>query len=64
MTSRKINCKSCKTYLGEIRDAKLKKGISYLCRSCENKRKIAFSRSHMKGADKHDIPDFMKGLFR
>jgi RNase P subunit RPR2 len=30
----KIHCQKCKTYLGEIRDATLRKGIVYLCRKC------------------------------
>ncbi len=33
-----IYCKGCNTYLGEIRDAKLKKGIVYLCSNCDTKR--------------------------
>ena len=33
-----IYCKGCNIYLGEIRDAKLKKGIVYLCSDCDTKR--------------------------
>ena len=38
--SRNIHCSECKTHLGEIRDGKLKKGISYLCSKCESARKL------------------------
>ena len=35
---KKIYCKSCGKYLGEIRDAKLYKKIVFLCDDCETKR--------------------------
>ena len=35
---RKIFCTGCNKYLGEIRDAKLLKGIKFLCPKCELKR--------------------------
>ena len=38
MVIRKISCKGCNKPMGEIRDAKLRKGIIYLCNSCEIKR--------------------------
>jgi len=38
MSVRKILCKGCSKYMGEIRDAKLRKGITYLCSECETKR--------------------------
>ena len=37
---RKIYCSECKAYLGEIRDAKLKKGMAHLCSKCESARKL------------------------
>ncbi len=37
--ARDIHCVDCGTYLGEIRDAKLKKNISHICSSCTNIRK-------------------------
>jgi glutaredoxin-related protein len=37
--ARDIHCVDCGTYLGEIRDAKLKKNISHICSSCTNMRK-------------------------
>ena len=38
MTVRRIFCEGCKQYMGEIRDATLRKGIVYLCTRCETKR--------------------------
>lgn len=35
---RKIFCTGCNKYLGDIRDAKLLKGIKFLCPKCEIKR--------------------------
>jgi len=35
---RKIFCIDCDKYLGDIRDAKLLKGIAFLCPKCEKKR--------------------------
>lgn len=32
--SRKIHCRDCGKYLGEVRDAKLAKGIKYICAVC------------------------------
>ena len=34
MSDRHIHCSSCSTYLGVIRDARLMKGIKYLCPTC------------------------------
>ena len=36
--SRKIYCKPCGKYLGEIRNATLHKKIVFLCDKCETKR--------------------------
>ena len=38
MGTRRIFCKGCSKYLGEIRDATLRKGIIHLCSLCETKR--------------------------
>ena len=37
----KIYCSSCSKYLGEIRDATLRKNTHHLCDQCEIKRKAA-----------------------
>ena len=50
--ARNIYCCKCGAYLGEIRDAKLAKGIEYVCRGCA------------KPKPDDDIPDFLKGIFR
>jgi len=50
---KKIYCSECKTYLGVIRDAKLKKGMVYLCATCESARKLSRPR-------KNSIKDFFK----
>ena len=34
--SRAINCSNCKKDMGEIRDARLRKGIVYLCDGCHS----------------------------
>ena len=38
MKARQIYCAGCGKHMGEIRDAKLRKGIVYLCGTCETKR--------------------------
>lgn len=37
----KIYCAGCNKYLGEIRDATLRKNIVHLCSNCETKRKAS-----------------------
>ena len=34
--TRQIHCLKCSKNVGEIRDAKLAKGLCYLCQSCAN----------------------------
>lgn len=34
--TRQIHCLKCDRNVGEIRDARLMKGIAYLCQSCAN----------------------------
>lgn len=36
--ARQIHCKKCSCYLGEIRDAKLKKGIVNICGKCYDEK--------------------------
>lgn len=50
-----INCKKCKKYLGEIRDATLRKGVVYMCEQC--------SRTEPQGQG-DDILKFMKGFMK
>lgn len=62
MPIRKIYCKGCNSYLGEIRDGKLKKDIVFLCSVCEYKRLA--SDLAAKTAPSPDIPDFFKDMFK
>lgn len=41
MADRPINCAECSKDMGIIRDAKLRKDISYLCGKCETDRSKA-----------------------
>jgi phage FluMu protein Com len=52
-----IHCSECKTLLGEIRDATLKKNMAFLCPTCESARTLSRPA-------KTDIPDFFKGIFK
>ena len=56
-----IYCNGCKRYLGEIRDGKLMKGISYLCSKCEIKR-IASDMAKKNSYDP-DISNFFNDIF-
>ena len=52
----KIYCNGCGVYLGEIRDAKLRKNIVHLCKDC-------FSTYRLKMTPKtNDVPDFLKDI--
>jgi len=35
--SKEIKCSICKAYLGEIREARLRKDTMYICKKCYNK---------------------------
>lgn len=61
MAERKIFC-VCGKYLGVIRDAKLLKGIVFLCPNCEVKRKA--SDLHEKTQKKSPFEDLFKGRSR
>jgi hypothetical protein len=62
MADRKIYCadKDCQKYLGEIRDATLRKEIHHLCTKCETKRlalKMRFQKPPGKSSGLGDILD-------
>lgn len=57
---RKIFCTGCNKYLGDIRDAKLLKGIKFLCPKCETKR-IA-SDLHKRTNNDCDMSDMLRGF--
>ena len=56
----KIYCVGCDKYMGEIRDASLRKVIHYLCDKCNTKR-IASDMG--KNNKKDDYSDYLKDLF-
>ena len=57
---RKIFCTGCNKYLGDIRDAKLLKGIKFLCPKCEIKR-IA-SDLHQETNRGYNASDMLRGF--
>lgn len=62
MPEQKIYCSGCSTYLGIIRDAKLRKGIVFLCKNCGTKR-VALEMQR-KTRPSVDMGDLFGGLFR
>ena len=58
--ARAINCTECNLYLGEVRDAKLRLNISFLCEGCETSRKALKMK---EGADKYGTRSGFNGLF-
>lgn len=61
--SRKIYCSECKTFLGEIRDAKLKKNMACLCSKCESARKLMKTAVGIKG-NSNPLGDMFGGMFK
>jgi len=59
--SKKILCKSCMKYLGEIHEAKLRKNIVFLCEQCEVQRKALELRYKNNSHD--DYMDSIKDIF-
>lgn len=58
---RKIYCYKCQCYLGEIRDATLKKGILFLCAICYNKTQMKdYNKTKTKS---YDLPPGFEDLF-
>ena len=53
---RKIHCHICGQYVGIIRDAKLMKGIAFLCRDC--------AQAKTKTPDGGPVVDFLKGIMK
>lgn len=59
--ARKIFCSECKTYLGEIRDAKLKKDMAHLCAKCESARRLMKTAM---GTKDNPLKDLFGDLFK
>ena len=57
-----IYCHKCGAYLGTIRDARLKKGMTFACGVCPT----AKPREKFKGAGDSTVDDLMKmfGMFK
>lgn len=62
MPERKIYCTGCSTYLGVIRDAKLRKNVVFLCKNCEIKR-IALEMQK-KTKPSVDMGDLFRGVLK
>ena len=61
MEGRHISCAGCKTHLGWIRDATLKKGLVYFCKHCETRR-VASDMKRRPVNDKYEA-DLLTKLF-
>lgn len=46
----KVYCCDCQTFCGDIRDAKLRKNLRFICDRCHSSRESV------------DVPDFLKGF--
>ncbi len=49
--SKRIICKDCGIYLGEIRDATLKKGILFQCKSCKENDAVKKFKENQSAAN-------------
>lgn len=58
---RKIYC-VCGKYMGEIRDATLRKGLMYLCPTCDKKRRAAEVAERFR-PQSNPVGDFMEAVF-
>jgi hypothetical protein len=62
MPNKYIYCISCNLYLGEIKEATLRKNIYYLCNNCKEKWKAANDMAELSRKGK-GAPDFINDLF-
>ena len=49
--TRHLYCQDCRKYMGEIRDASLRKGLVVLCQACA-----------IKPPTPSDVPDFLRSI--
>ena len=63
--TRKIKCAGCNDYMGEIRDATLKKGMVVLCSDCEKSRENAFNMLALSETDRRSYKGYsaLKSIF-
>lgn len=62
MSARKIKCCECMNYMGEVREASLRKDINYICDKCLVKLRLARNESKQSRAPQNDIPDWLGGI--
>jgi len=61
---REIKCAECGTDLGEIRDARLRRDIVYLCNACYSQENPASNIfNYASDYDNRDSVDFLKNMF-
>lgn len=53
-----LKCYTCSKHMGTIRDGNFRSGMIVYCKPCNDRIKA------LSAPPKHDMPDFMKGLFR
>lgn len=61
MSDREISCCKCGRHVGIIRDAKLMKGLKFICPSC---CVVDEKGDYFKPTDKSDFNDMFGGLFK
>lgn len=61
MEAKNLYCEGCAKYMGEVRDATLRKGMVVLCDKCETKRKLAAMA--MNHAGSRSNVDKLKDVF-
>lgn len=62
--SRIIRCDKCHLNLGEIRDAKLRKGIVHFCEPCSRNMKAQVAAAASNFKKNPDFSDIFGGVFK
>ena len=61
---KRLTCKRCGIYLGEIEKGKVKNGTVFLCSECMGKYEILEGLDRYKGATRSDsLPEGFKEIF-
>ncbi|MBF0121601.1 MAG: hypothetical protein HQK79_22445 [Desulfobacterales bacterium] len=60
MNKIEIYCAGCNKYLGEIRDAKLRKGIAYACAECSVRLKTSKNKDNICTIRPEEFDRFMQ----
>ncbi len=61
---RKIYCRDCGTYVGTIRDAKLMKGLSFICPSCDEDKYPNYSAGKSSESNYEDWGTILGNMFK